>query len=108
MAVNVEKRVENLKDVLARFISSTNMMLVRMEADTANLKDEMKGFKDRVDNFVAGVERFKEEMQEFRKGTERDREEYRQMLRDYNRRLGEIANCLTKPSAFSILSNCHY
>lgn len=77
MAISVEQRVDNLEEVLARYISNNEMMLQRMEADTARLKEEMQSFKERVDNFIAGVERYKEEG--------------RQQNRDMNKKWGEIA-----------------
>ncbi|MCP4687645.1 MAG: hypothetical protein GY859_06315, partial [Desulfobacterales bacterium] len=58
----VETKTSMLENVLAQFISSTNQMVIRLEADTKKFKDEMGDFKDEMRYFKDETRRSNKEM----------------------------------------------
>lgn len=95
----VEERIGKLEAVLGRFIVQTDMMLKRMEQDTATFKEEVHRGQQARDK---DMQKFREEMQadrhNFEQNLERVQREIQEDLQDYkitsNKRWGELANRL--------------
>jgi len=109
----VEVRVSSLESMVAELVQvsmatqrNVDRLVVEMREfkdEMADFKDEMKEFKDEMADFKDEMKEFKDEMADFkdesrRKSSEADERlekhilENRLMVRDMNRRWGEIAN----------------
>lgn len=98
----LEISMEELKEIVAR----TSLQVERTSAEMAEFKeenrlfrDEMRHFKDEMSDFKDEMSEFKDEMSEFKDEMKDFKEEMRQFRddskresREFNRRLGEIAN----------------
>src|SRR3989304_4622418 len=51
MAVNLEKRVDNLERLVGQFVSQTGTALLRLERSLEDFKKEMSDFKDEMSDF---------------------------------------------------------
>ncbi len=82
----LEERTGSLEKILGQFISSTNMLMIRREADTQQLKEEMKEFKSSMDRLMlrqeADTQKLKEEMKEFKNEMKEFKEEMKEFKND--------------------------
>ncbi len=97
----VETKTDMLESVLAQFISSTNKMVQRLEADTIgfknemkDFKDEMKDFKDEMKDFKDEMKDFKDEMKDFKDEMKEFKDESRRSSKEMNKKWGELSNKL--------------
>ncbi|MEW6368131.1 MAG: hypothetical protein AB1714_26180 [Acidobacteriota bacterium] len=73
----VKDRVDTLERVLQEYISQSNAIMERTEADTRALKEDTRVFKDEMRLFREDTQAFKDEMRLFREDTQAFKEEMR-------------------------------
>ena len=74
----VEERVSKLEAVLGRFIVQTDMMLKRMEQDTATFKEEVRRSQQERDE---DLKKFRKEVRTDQQERDKDTEKFRQEVR---------------------------
>ena len=74
----VEERVSKLEAVLGRFIVQTDMMLKRMEQDTATFKEEVRHSQQERDE---DLKKFRKEVRTDQQARDKDTEKFRQEVR---------------------------
>ena len=74
----VEERVSKLEAVLGRFIVQTDMMLKRMEQDTATFKEEVR--RDQLER-DQDMQQFHEQVQADRQARDKDMQQFREEVR---------------------------
>ena len=74
----VEERVSKLEAVLGRFIVQTDMMIKRMEQDTAAFKEEMRRSQQERDE---DLKKFRKEVRTDQQERDKDTEKFRQEVR---------------------------
>lgn len=99
MSPTLEARVDSLESILGQFMTQTGAALIRMERDTAELKQEFRAFKkemlefkDEMREFKQEMLEFKEEMREFKAEMQAFKEESEANRREMNKRWGDLAN----------------
>ncbi len=120
----LEERTGSLEKILGQFISSTNMLMIRREADTQQLKEEMKEFKSSMDRLMlrqeADTQKLKEEMKEFKnemkefkndiradtenfkKRTEADHRKFREEMGKLSIKMGTLVEDMVAPNISGI------
>ncbi len=78
---NLEISMQDLKEIVAR----TSLQVERTSAEMAEFKEENRLFREEMREFKDEMKDFKDEMRQFRDDSRREN-------REFNRRLGDIAN----------------
>ncbi len=96
---NLEISMEDLKEIVARTSLQVERTSAEMAAEMSQFKEEnrlfreeMRDFKDEMREFKDEMKEFKDEMKEFKDDMVRFRDESKRENREFNRRLGDIAN----------------
>jgi len=84
--LSLETRTDSLENILGQFISSVNKAMIRMEANTEALREEMRDFKEEMRTDTKAL---KEEM---RAGTETLRKELKEESRKLRKEVGRLDN----------------
>lgn len=92
MSSTLESRVDSLEAVLGQFMTQTGAALIRMERDTAKLKQELREFKEEMSEFKKEMSAFKDEMLDFKNEMLDFRTERESSRREMNKRWGDLAN----------------
>lgn len=90
---DIKNRVGTLETVLGDFIVQTNKTFDRLEKDMREFKDEMRGFKDGVNDFKDEMRGFKEDMSDFKeemRGFKDEMLEFKNEMRDFKDEMYEF------------------